>query len=78
MKVNLKCFAQLSNSGECDFRDSTSYEIEQGDTVYDLANRAKILPKDVKIAFVNNKTVGLETVLVDGDNVGLAPAVGGM
>jgi molybdopterin converting factor small subunit len=78
MKVNLKCFAKLSKDGECDYRDSTSYEIEQGETVYDLANRAKILPKDVEIAFINHKIVSLETVLADGDNVGLAPAVGGM
>jgi len=78
MKVNLKCFARLSKEGECDFRDSTPYEIDKGETVYDLANRAKILPKDVEIAFINNKIVSLETVLADGDNVGLAPAVGGM
>jgi molybdopterin converting factor small subunit len=78
MKVNLKCFARLSKEGECDFEDSTPYEIDKGETVYDLANRAKILPKDVEIAFINNKIVSLETVLADGDNVGLAPAVGGM
>lgn len=78
MKVNLKCFARLSKDGECDFRDSTPYEMDKGATVYDLANRAKVLPKDVEIVFVNNKIVNLKTVLADGDNVGLAPAVGGM
>jgi molybdopterin converting factor small subunit len=78
MKVNLKCFAKLSKGSECDFRESTPYEMEQGKTVYDLANQAKILPTEVEIAFVNNKIASLETVLEDGDNVGLAPAVGGM
>ena len=78
MKVNLKCFAKLSKDSQCDYRESTSYEINEGDTVYDLAKQAKIVPKDVEIAFVNNRVVTLEAVLADGDNVGLAPAVGGM
>ena len=78
MKVNLKCFAKLSQASQCDYRESTAYEINAGETVYDLAKRAKILPKDVEIAFVNNKVVNLEAKLSDGDNVGLAPAVGGM
>ena len=78
MQVNLKCFAKLSKDSQCDYRESTSYEVNEGETVYDLARRADILPKDVEIAFVNNRVVNLETVLSDGDNVGLAPAVGGM
>ena len=78
MKVNLKCFAKLSKDSQCDYRESTTHEINEGDTVYDLAKRAKILPKDVKIAFINHKVANLEAVLSDGDNVGLAPAVGGM
>lgn len=32
----------------------------------------------VKIAFVNSRKVDLDTVLADGDRVGLTPAVGGM
>ena len=78
MKVNLKCFAKLSKNGECDFRESTTYEINVGDTVHDLAKHANIPPKDVEVVFVNNRVVSSETVLADGDKVGLAPAVGGM
>jgi len=78
MKVNLKCFAKLSKDSQCDYRESTRYEINEGETVRDLATRAEILPKDVEIVFVNNRVEHLETVLSDGDNVGLAPAVGGM
>jgi len=33
---------------------------------------------DVKIAFVNSRVVNFDTVLSEGDRVGLAPAVGGM
>lgn len=78
MRVSLKCFAKLSTDGQCDYRESTTYEINEGATVHDLARRANLVPKDVKIAFVNNRNVSLEMVLVDGDRVGLAPAVGGM
>jgi molybdopterin converting factor small subunit len=78
MKVNLKCFAKLSKNSQCDYKESTAYDINEGETVYDLAKRAEIEPKDVKIAFVNNKVVNLEAKLSEGDNVGLAPALGGM
>jgi molybdopterin converting factor small subunit len=49
-----------------------------GQTVEDLVERAGITRDDVKIAFVNNRVVDFDTVLSDGDRVGLAPAVGGM
>jgi sulfur-carrier protein len=32
---------------------------------------------DIKLVFVNSKNSALETVLADGDQVGLFPAVGG-
>ena len=78
MKVNLKCFSKLVNPDTCNFNDSTLYDLENGQTVGDLIQRAGIAPKDVKIAFVNSRIVGLDTVLSDGDQIGLAPAVGGM
>jgi molybdopterin converting factor small subunit len=37
------------------------------------------LPQDeIKVIFVNNKKVGLGTVLRDGDQLGLSPPVAGM
>jgi sulfur carrier protein ThiS len=78
MRVNLKCFAKLVDPGTCDFKESTSYELDQGQTVKHLLEQAEINREDVKIAFVNSRVVDLETVLSEGDRVGLAPAVGGM
>ena len=78
MKVDLKCFAKLVNPGTCDFKASTSYELGQGQTVRHLLEQAEISREDIKIAFVNSRVVGLDTVLSEGDQVGLAPAVGGM
>ena len=78
MKVDLKCFAKLVNPGTCDFKESTSYELDQGQTVRHLLEQAEISREDIKIAFVNSRVVDLDTVLSEGDQVGLAPAVGGM
>ena len=78
MKVNLKCFSKLVNAETCDYKDSTPYELDEGQSVEDLVDRAGIAREDVKIAFVNSRKVELDTVLADGDQVGLAPAVGGM
>ena len=78
MKVTLKCFSTLVNPETCDFRASTPYHLEDGQTVADLVRLAGIESADVKIAFVNNRIVSVDTALSDGDRVGLAPAVGGM
>ena len=78
MKVNLKCFATLVNPDTCDYKKSATYELDDGQTLRDLVQRAGIDGEDIKIAFVNSRQVGLDTVLSDSDQVGLAPAVGGM
>ena len=78
MKVNLKCFSKLANADTCDYKDSTPYELEDGQSVEDLVGRAGIARDDVQIVFVNSRKTDFETVLSDGDNVGLAPSVGGM
>ena len=78
MKIELKCFASLVNPDTCDFRESTTYTLTQGQTVADLVREVDLDGKDIKIAFVNSRVVAMDSVLSDGDRVGLAPAVGGM
>ena len=78
MKVNLKCFSKLVNADTCDYKDSTPYELDDGQSVEDLVGRAGLAKEDVKIIFVNSRKTNFDTVLTDGDQVGLAPAVGGM
>jgi sulfur carrier protein ThiS len=78
MKVDLKCFANLVNPDTCDFKESTAYELDDGQTVEHLLHRAGIGREEVKIAFVNSRVVNFDTVLSEGDRIGLAPAVGGM
>ena len=78
MNIELKCFANLVNPDTCAYRHSSTYQLTDGQTVDDLVQRAGIDKQDVKIAFVNNQVVEFDTVLYNGDRVGLAPAVGGM
>jgi molybdopterin converting factor small subunit len=78
MKIDLKCFATLVNPDTCDYKDITSYDLTDGQTVEDLMEHVGVASEDVKIAFVNSRVVDFDTVLSDGDRVGLAPAVGGM
>lgn len=78
MKVYLKCFSTLVVPGTCHFKEATVYDMAPGQTVKDLVLSARMVPKAVKIAFVNNRKVGFESVLADGGWVGLSSAVGGM
>ena len=74
MKVDLKCFATLANPETCDFKESTAYELEDGKTLKQLIEMAGINPEDVAMVFVNGRVVDQETVLSDGDRIGLTPA----
>jgi molybdopterin converting factor small subunit len=78
MNIGLKCFATLSEADKCDYKGSTSKTLPDGSTVRKLLVQAAIDEKDVKLIFVNGQKASLDTVLKNGDQVGLAPAVGGM
>jgi molybdopterin converting factor small subunit len=78
MKVDVRCFATLANEGACDYRSAFSYELDEGQTVGNLAEAAGVDAGKVKIAFVNGRIRGFNTKLSHGDRVGFAPAVGGM
>ncbi len=78
MNIKLKCFASLVDSGTCDFNGATEYNMVNGQTIADLVEVAGLDPKEIKIAFLNNRKVDIESKLSDGDRVGLSPAVGGM
>ena len=78
MNIGLKCFATLAEAGRCDYKGSTSKTLPDGSTVRNLLIQEAIHEKDVKLIFVNGQKASLDTVLKNGDQVGLAPAVGGM
>jgi molybdopterin converting factor small subunit len=78
MKVSVKCFATMAEANACDYRQSTAQELRNGATVKDLATILGIATEGIKLIFVNGKGAELDTVLKEGDQVGLAPATGGM
>jgi len=49
MKVDLKCFARLVDPDTCNFKQSTSYELDEGQTVQHLLEQAEINTEDVKV-----------------------------
>jgi len=78
MKVNLKCFSSLAGTGCCDHKTETTYNVNKGETVDDLIQQAGVDRSKIKIAFANHRNAGFDTVLAEGDRVGLSPAAGGM
>jgi molybdopterin converting factor small subunit len=78
MKVAVKCFATLAEADNCDYRDSTEYELSAGADVKALMRHLKVAEDQVKLVFINGKKSDPTERLADGDEVGLFPPVGGM
>ena len=74
MGITVKCYATLSAYQP----DNTeNFPINEGETVASLIQRLGIAPEEVKITFVNSRSVDVNTALNEGDRVGIFPAVGG-
>ncbi len=78
MKVDVKCFGNLSEGQSCDQHGGQKVELAAGATVKNLAETLKLDVEEIKIIFVNNKEVTLDQALNDGDVVALSPKSGGM
>ncbi|MBZ4685710.1 MAG: thiamine S protein [Desulfomicrobiaceae bacterium] len=73
MRIAIKCFATLAR-----FAPSAGVvELPEGARVLDLLAALGIPESEVKLVFRNNRHTAVETVLADGDEVRLFPAVGG-
>ena len=78
MKISLRCFSKLSENDVCDFKGGDEHKISEGETVKNFINKLGFRQDEIKIIFVNGKIVDFDTVLKDGDRVGLAPPQLGM
>lgn len=78
MNIKVKCFATLAEADTCDYKDSIEYQVPEGSTVDNVVDRLDITREEIKIVFRNNKVVDFDTPLAEGDQLGFAPAVGGM
>lgn len=73
MQIEIKCFATLS-----DFTpEGNVLAVGDGTTIQQVIDLLGITVEDVKIMFINGKHKSLESVLKEGDRLGLFPAVGG-
>ena len=73
MQIRIKCFATLSDHTP----EGGLMHLPAAATVASALSAVGLEEKDVKLVFVNSKSVGLDTVLADGDQLSIFPAVGG-
>jgi molybdopterin converting factor small subunit len=73
MRVHVKCFATLADHTP----PQGVLELEEGARVEAMLPVLGLEAADIKLVFVNSKNSSLEATLVDGDQVGIFPAVGG-
>ena len=78
MRINLKCFSDLAERNDCDYRSATAIDLADGSTVKKVMDISGVTENDVKIVFVNGKISDMKQSLNDGDDVTLVPATGGM
>ena len=72
--IQIKLFATLLEKLP---DNADSFPVAEGTTVANLADLLGIDPKDAKLIFINGRKGALDSVLAEGDRVGLFPPVGG-
>lgn len=73
MTISVKTFATLHKL----YPSDTAYPLKTGDRVLDIMKRMGIPPEKVTIIFINNVHAEHDTLLQDGDVLGLFPPIGG-
>lgn len=77
MRLEVRLFAQLREALPKEDRGVVKLDLPSGSTANDLINHLALSRKYPLIIFQNGKRVAEETVLQDGDRVGIFPPVGG-
>ena len=74
--IDVQLFANLTSSV---YPRRTQFEVDPrpGLTVREVAGQEGIAAADIQIILVNGRRADLDTVLTNGDRLGLFPAVGG-
>ncbi|MFO8112947.1 MAG: MoaD/ThiS family protein [Desulfosalsimonadaceae bacterium] len=78
MKIELYLYATLAkylpeNTGP----RSATLDVDENARIRDVVDRLRIPEKSIKLVFVNGVHGQMDTVVNDGDRVGLFPPVGG-
>lgn len=74
LHITLKLFATLRPYAP---EQADRYAIASGTTVGDVVRELNIPAKDAKLIFINNIRKEPDTLLQDGDRLGIFPPVGG-
>jgi len=74
MNITLLCYATFADKAP---EDADNFPLIEGETVSDVLHRVGIPIDEVKIVFINGVSSKFDSVLSDGDRVGVFPAVGG-
>lgn len=77
MKVQYTLYASLSEFSPDRTRRTLVTEVPEGTSVGELVGRLRVPSDQIKIIFVNGVHAKLDTVLKEGDRVGLFPLVAG-
>jgi molybdopterin synthase sulfur carrier subunit len=72
--IQIKLFATLLDKLP---ENTDNFPVKDGITVASLADLLGIDPKDAKLIFINGRKGELDSILQEGDRVGLFPPVGG-
>lgn len=74
MPIEVHCFATLARFSPA---DAATFAIDPGETAGSVIFRLGIPAEEIKLLFVNGAQASADTVLRDGDRLGVFPAVGG-
>ena len=78
MKITVKLFATLSKYSKGGIAGIPfSIELEDGKTLRDLVECLEIPEEETKVVFVDGIAQPLSYELLDGDDVGIFPPIGG-
>ena len=72
--ITIKLFATLKKYLPA---SADHHPIESGASVFDVLNELPIEVSQAKLIFINGKKANLNSVLKDGDRLGVFPPVGG-
>lgn len=79
MSVKVKLFASLREHREDkDCIKECSFDLSDGKTVEDAANKLQVKKEDIKIVLINGRDAELNSEIKEGDVVALFPPTGGM
>lgn len=78
LTVKVKLFATLRKYiPELELGKSLDVQVEKGTTISRLYEILKVPAEEIKLAYVNGIYCETDTILKDGDEIGIFPPIGG-